>query len=96
MSVDHTIVNTYPCKLVGASKNVNDVLIHNTSHHVSAAGEVQVDDLQAFNWVQEGLTSGAIEWIPFKLYGEDEHIDAQGETVSYGTSEGAIRGQYRE
>lgn len=96
VSVDHTIVNTYPCKLVGASKTVNDLLIHNTSHHVSAAGEVQVDDLQAFNWVQEGLTSGVIEWIPFKLYGKDEHVDAQGESVSYGTSEGAIRGQYRE
>jgi benzoate/toluate 1,2-dioxygenase alpha subunit len=96
VSVDHTIVNTYPCKLVGSSKRVNDALIYNTSHHVSAAGEVQVDDLQAFNWVQEGLGSGAIEWIPFKLYGEEEHLDAQGENVSYGTSEAAIRGQYRE
>lgn len=96
VGVDHTIVNTYPCKLVGASKGVNDTLIHNTSHHVSAAGEVQVDDLQAFNWLQEGLTSGAIEWIPLKLYGDDEHTDGHGERVSYGTSEGAIRGQYHE
>jgi 3-phenylpropionate/cinnamic acid dioxygenase small subunit len=96
VSVDQTIVNTYPCKLVGASKYVNDALIQNTSHHVSAAGEVQVDDLQALNWLQEGLTSGTVEWLPFKLYGEGEHTEARGERVSYGTSEGAIRGQYRE
>ncbi len=96
VSVDQTVVNTYPCKLVGASKRVNDALISNTSHHVSAAGEVQVDDLQAFNWLQEGLASGALEWIPFKLYGEDEHTEMEGECVSFGTSEGAIRGQYRE
>lgn len=96
VSVDHTIVNTYPCRLAGASKRVNDALIHNTSHHVSAAGEVQVDDLQAFNWLQEGLGSGALEWIPFKLYGEDEHTELDNERVSFGTSEGAIRGQYCE
>ncbi|MBF6567909.1 MAG: Rieske 2Fe-2S domain-containing protein [Candidatus Binataceae bacterium] len=96
VSVDRTVVDVYPCTLVGASKKVNDALILNTSHHCSVGGEVQVDDIQAFSWVQEGLGSQALEWIPLKLHGEDEHLNADGEVESYGTSENAIRHQYRE
>ena len=94
--VDYTEVNTYPCRLKGASQAVNEGLIHNSSHHVSAVGEIQVDDMQAFRWVQEGLTTAAIDWVMMALTGEDEHVNAQGELEWYGSSEAPIRHQYKQ
>lgn len=94
--VDFTEVSTYPCKLKGASDAVNSLLIQNSSHHVSAVGEIQVDDMQAFRWVQEGLHTGGIDWVLMALTGEDEHINADGELEWYGASEGALREQYKE
>ena len=94
--VDYTEVNTYPCKLKGASKPVNDVLIQNSSHHVSAVGEVQVDDMQAFKWVQDGLSTGALDWVTIALTGEDEQVNADGELEWYGASEAPIRYQYKQ
>jgi benzoate/toluate 1,2-dioxygenase subunit alpha len=96
VSVDYTEVATYPCKLKGAPKSVNDVLIQNSSHHCSAVGEIQVDDMQAFKWVQEGLGSEGIDWVLMKLTGEDEHINADGELEWFGASEGGLRVQYQE
>jgi phenylpropionate dioxygenase-like ring-hydroxylating dioxygenase large terminal subunit len=96
LAVDHTEVWTYPCKLKGAPDDVNEINILNTSHHCSAMGEVQVDDIQCFAWVQEGLKVEEMEWVVFKLYGEDERFDENGEMECRGTSEGIIRYQYKE
>jgi benzoate/toluate 1,2-dioxygenase subunit alpha len=96
VSVDHTEVSTYPCKLKGAPDAINNGLIHNTSHHVSAVGEIQVDDMRAFDWVQQGLNTGGLDWVLVKLCGEEEHINADGELEWYGASEAPIRNQYRD
>ena len=96
VSVNYTQVETYPCKLKGAPKSINDNLIMGTAHHVSALGDVQVDDMQAFSWVQEGLSSGAVEMVNLKLHGEEEHINEDGELEWHGASEAAIRHQYQE
>ena len=96
LAVDHTEIWAYPCKLKGAPKDVNDTLFLNTSHHVSAMGEVQVDDLQCFAWVQEGLQVEDMEWVLLKLAGDNLHVNEHGENEWTGASEEMIRYQYRE
>jgi benzoate/toluate 1,2-dioxygenase alpha subunit len=96
VAVDHTEIEVYPCTLDGVPDALNAWLVHSSADHVSPVGLVQVDDLQAFDWVQDGLTSGAIGWIPIKLHGGDEHINADGHLEWSGASEGIIRHQYRE
>lgn len=96
LAVDSSEVWTYPCKLAGAPDDVNETLAVNTSHHVSSMGEIQVDDLQSFAWIQEGLQAEAMEWILLKLHGEDEHVNEHGELEWRGSSEEIIRRQYRE
>lgn len=96
LAVDRTEVDVYPCRLEGAPATVNARLAHNTANHVSPVGLVQVDDLQAFGWVQDGLQAGVLDWIPLKLHGGDEHLNADGDIEWIGASEGVIRHQYRE
>jgi benzoate/toluate 1,2-dioxygenase subunit alpha len=96
LAVDRTEVWAYPCRLAGAPQDVNDALVVNTSHHVSAMGEVQVDDMQAFDWVQKGLQNEAMEWANFKLFGVNHHEDERGQFACESPSEGIIRYQYRE
>ena len=55
MAVDHTEINTYPCKLEGAGDKLNEKLINATAVHVSPAGRVQVDDLEVFGRVTAGM-----------------------------------------
>jgi phenylpropionate dioxygenase-like ring-hydroxylating dioxygenase large terminal subunit len=96
IAVDHTEINTYPCKMKGAPDQMNGTLVRYTSQHVSAGGEIQVDDLKAFAAVQEGLQAEAVEWIIFKLHGEKERINEHGEEECVGASELIQRGFYRE
>jgi phenylpropionate dioxygenase-like ring-hydroxylating dioxygenase large terminal subunit len=95
VAVDRTEINVYPCTLDGAPSAVNQRLVHNTVNHVSPVGIVQVDDLQAFDWVQDGLAAGVLDWIPLKLHGDEEHINANGDLEWIGASEGIIRHQYQ-
>ncbi len=95
-AVDRTEVWSYPCKLKGAPRDVNDTLILNTAHHVSSMGEVQVDDLQAFTWVQDGLQVEDMDWVLFKLVGENVHVNEHGEREWHNTSEEMIRHEYVE
>jgi benzoate/toluate 1,2-dioxygenase subunit alpha len=96
LAVDQTEIWTYPATFKGAPKDVNDALVINTSHHVSAMGEVQVDDMQVFNWVQSGLQNEAMEWLMFKLTGVNQRVEDSGEFQCESPSEGIIRYQYRE
>ena len=96
LSVDRTEVWAYPCRMKGAPADVNDTLIMNTAHHVSAMGEVQVDDLQAFGWIQDGLQVEDMEWVLLKLHGEDAHVNEHGELEWYSASEEPVRHQYAE
>jgi hypothetical protein len=57
---------------------------------------VQVDDLQCFAWVQEGLQVEDMEWVLLKLAGDNQHTNEHGETEWTGASEEMIRYQYRE
>lgn len=95
-AVNRTVIDVYPCKLGGAPDAFNEQLVHDSSDHVSPVGLVQVDDLQAFDWVQDGLAAGVLDWIPLKLHGGDEHVNADGYLEWIGASEGVIRNQYRE
>lgn len=96
LAVDLTEVWTYPAAMAGATDDVNELLVINTSHHVSAMGEVQVDDMQVFNWVQAGLQNEAMEWLLFKLTGINHRVEPNGEFECESPSEGIIRYQYRE
>ena len=96
LAVDHTEINTYPCKLVGAPDEVNEALVAASALHVSPAGRVQVDDLEAFSRVQKGLAVEAAEWVLFKMRGIDEHVNEDGELECRFLSEMIPRGYYRE
>jgi len=96
VAVDRTEIDVYPCRLGGAPDSLNEQLVHDSADHVSPVGLVQVDDLQAFDWVQDGLASGALGWMPLKLHGGDEHVNADGHLEWIGASEGVIRNQYQE
>ncbi len=95
VAVDRTEVYTFPCKLVGAPDDLNELLVRSTAIHVSPGGDVQVDDLEAFARVQAGLQTEAVEWLLFKLRG-DEDVNDQGELTNVGISEMIQRGFYRE
>ena len=96
VAVNRTEIDVYPCMLDGAPPELNAQLVHDSSDHVSPVGLVQVDDLQAFDWVQDGLASGALDWMPLKLHGGDEHVNGDGYLEWTGASEGVIRHQYQE
>ncbi|MPZ15563.1 MAG: Rieske 2Fe-2S domain-containing protein [Chloroflexi bacterium] len=96
LAVDHTEINTYPCRLVGAPDEVNEALVAASALHVSPAGRVQVDDLEAFSRVQRGLAVEAAEWVLFKMRGVDEHVNEYGELECRFLSEMIPRGYYRE
>jgi benzoate/toluate 1,2-dioxygenase subunit alpha len=96
IAVDQTEIWTYPAALKGAPNDVNESLAINTSHHVSAMGEVQVDDMQVFGWVQSGLQNEAMEWLMFKLTGVNHCVDDSGGFQCESPSEAIIRYQYRE
>jgi benzoate/toluate 1,2-dioxygenase subunit alpha len=96
LAVDHTEINTYPCRLVGAPDELNAALINASAIHVSPAGRIQIDDLEAFNRVQRGLAVEAAEWVLFKMKGLDEHVNEDGELECSYLSEMIPRGYYRE
>jgi phenylpropionate dioxygenase-like ring-hydroxylating dioxygenase large terminal subunit len=96
LAVDHTEINTFPCRLVGAPDDLNEALINASALHVSPAGRVQVDDLEAFNRVQRGLAVEAADWVLFKMHGIDEHLNEDGELECRNLSEMIPRGYYRE
>lgn len=95
VAVDRTDIEVYACRLEGAPAAVNERLVSNTVKNCSPVGRVQTDDLQAFDWVQDGLRAGVLDWIPLKLHGGDERINANGDLEWTGASEGIIRHQYR-
>jgi benzoate/toluate 1,2-dioxygenase subunit alpha len=96
IAVDRTEVHAYPCRLLGAPDAVNEKLIQYSARHVSAGGEVQVDDLEAFARVQTGLRVQALEWVLFKLKSGQEYENEHGERVNEGISEMLHRGQYTQ
>lgn len=96
LAVDHTEINVYPCKLAGASDEVNRALIKASAFHVSAGGQFQIDDLEAFTRVHQGLSSEAVDWVLFKMRGPDEGLNEDGERETRYLSEMIPRGYYRE
>jgi benzoate/toluate 1,2-dioxygenase alpha subunit len=96
LAVNRTEIWAYPCNLKGAPADVNETLALHTSHHCSPMGEVQVDDLQAFTWISEGLQAEEMEWCLLKLYGAEHQDEPNGEFACHSPSEGILRYQYRE
>ncbi|HLY66589.1 MAG TPA: SRPBCC family protein, partial [Chloroflexota bacterium] len=95
IAVNQTEIQVYPCALVGAPEHVSESLIAAGSRHASSGGDVQVDDLETFGRIQAGLRSQGIEWLLFKLRGQ-ECLNDEGELVHHGISEMIQRGQWRE
>jgi 2-chlorobenzoate 1,2-dioxygenase len=89
-------VHTYPSKLDGAPDSVNEALIRGTAHHVSPGGEIQVDDLEIFARIQQGLQSQGMEWVIFKLRDPAERVNEYGEIEASRITEVIQRGYYRE
>ena len=68
---NHTTIVGYPFILKGAPDDLNTEFVRASSEHISACGAVQVDDMEAFSRVQEGLAVEQDEWVYF-LYGTEE------------------------
>lgn len=71
VAVDKTVIVGYPFKLRGAPEGLNEAFVQASSEHISASGAVQVDDMEAFARVQEGLAVEMDEWVSF-VYGIEE------------------------
>lgn len=95
LAVDHTEVQTYPCKLVGAPDEFNQANMETTAGWGSPAGYVQVDDLEALARVQRGMRADVDQWVLFKM-GQDERLDEDGDLESSSLSDLLSRGFYRE
>ncbi len=66
-AVNRTEIYSYPCDLVGAPRQLNEELARVTALWTSPAGEVQVDDVEAFSRVQRGMRADPQEWVLFKM-----------------------------
>lgn len=95
LAVDHSEVQTYACKLVGAPDEYNQANLELTAGWGSPAGFVQVDDLEALTRVQRGLKADVHQWVLFKM-GRDDHMNENGDWESTGLSDVLSRGFYRE
>ncbi len=95
IAVDHTEVQTYPCRLVGAPEEYNQANLELTAGWGSPAGFVQVDDLEALTRVQRGLKANVDQWVLFKM-GLDEHLNEDGDLESNAVGDTLSRGFYRE
>lgn len=95
LAVDHSEVQTYACKLVGAPDEYNQANMELTAGWGSAAGFVQVDDLEALTRVQRGLKADVDEWVLFKM-GSEDRINEDGDWESSSLSDLLSRGFYRE
>lgn len=95
LAVDHSEVQTYACRLVGAPDEYNQANMELTAGWGSPAGFVQVDDLEALNRVQRGVRADVDQWVLFKM-GREEHINEDGDRESHALSDLLSRGFYRE
>lgn len=94
IDVNRTEVRVYPLSLVGAPEELNrqNIRYLNVTH--SPASLIQVDDLECFRRVHEGLRNSAPEWVILgRGFGQDSAIPDGAE--SFGTSEVAIRSCYQ-
>lgn len=94
---DHTTIVGYPFILKGAPDDLNADFVKASSEHISSSGAVQVDDMEAFSRVQEGLSVEQDEWVNF-LYGiEEEQVpNKDGEIELSIMTEVPILEQYKE
>lgn len=95
LAVDHSEVQTYACRLVGAPDAYNQANLELTAGWGSPAGFVQVDDLEALTRVQRGLKADVDQWVLFKM-GPEEHVNEDGDGESSSLSDLLSRGFYRE
>lgn len=95
LAVDHSEVQTYACRLVGAPDGYNQFNLELTAGWGSPAGFVQVDDLEALTRVQRGLRADVDQWVLFKM-GRDDFINEEGDWESHGMSDILSRGFYRQ
>ncbi|MDR8986742.1 2-halobenzoate 1,2-dioxygenase large subunit [Burkholderia multivorans] len=94
VSVDKTEIRVYPVRLKGAPEEMYESVIRYLNVTHSPASMIQTDDLEMFRRIQVGLASKGAEWVVFgRGYGQD--VAGESETTAFGTSELAMRNQYR-
>lgn len=94
IDVNRTEVRVYPISLVGAPEELNRQNIRYLNATHSPASLIQVDDLECFRRVHEGLKNGFPEWVILgRGFGQDTTVPDGVE--SFGTSEVAIRNYYQ-
>ncbi|MBV9120395.1 MAG: Rieske 2Fe-2S domain-containing protein [Chloroflexi bacterium] len=96
LAVDRTELVTYPCWFGGAPERLNRLLVQYTGQHVSAGGEVNLQDLDIFARIQEGLQAEGVDWVLFNLGRGQFTVNEAGEREARGANEWLIMRRYDE
>ena len=94
LAVDRTEILVYPIKLKGAPERMFRDQVRNLNSTHSVTSMVQTDDVEAFMRAQEGLRTTGNEWLLLARKGPEEVFDS-GRVRTIGTSEAAMRNQFR-
>ncbi|WP_083228813.1 aromatic ring-hydroxylating oxygenase subunit alpha [Bordetella sp. H567] len=94
IAVDRTEVRVYPVRLKGAPDEMYHQVIRYLNFTHSPASLIQTDDLEMFRRIQVGVKSKGTEWVVLgRGFGQD--VSDKGGLKGFGTSEVAMRNQYR-
>ena len=96
LAVDHSVVYTYSFRMKNAPQQIFRDTVAFANVVNGTASWVLTDDLEVYERLQHGLSSGAVEWVYIgRGFGRD--VDESGGTQrgATGTSELFIRGQMR-
>jgi phenylpropionate dioxygenase-like ring-hydroxylating dioxygenase large terminal subunit len=96
LAVDRTVVHTYSFRMKDAPPQMFRDTVAFANVVNGTASWVLTDDLEVYERVQRGLSSGAAEWV-YLARGAGRDIDEQDGNLrgATGTSEVYIRAQFR-
>ena len=95
IAVDETEVYVYPIRLAGAPIEVYRQVVKYLNITHAVASLVQTDDMEAFERVQEGLSTQGSDWVMFARGLGRETPRNDGGYHAFGTNEMPMRNQYR-
>jgi benzoate/toluate 1,2-dioxygenase alpha subunit len=94
IAVDRTEIYTSVVRLEGVEDDVNIRRMRDQEFEFGAAGTFFTDDMEIFERTQEGLQSGAVEWLEFSR-GLDREEMRNGHMTGTMSDETQHRGLYQ-
>jgi phenylpropionate dioxygenase-like ring-hydroxylating dioxygenase large terminal subunit len=94
LAADHTVVEVHCFRLEGAPLEMHELTLQFVNLAASPASLVASDDLEIFERCQRGLANAPSDWIDMRRGVLSDRREADGSSVSHGTSELPIRHQF--